>query len=177
MKSQVYSGVHDSPVAQLALADADQTRQLGISLSSQAKPGDFIGLIGELGAGKTTMMQGVVAAIDDSDRWQATSPTYALMQVYETRPPIFHIDLYRLEGWSDLESIGYWDAVESGRGISCVEWLNRIPGAWPGRGLIVELERNANRRVARLWADDDWAQRIESLELSSPDQSANRELS
>lgn len=154
-----YPGVADDALAELPLGDEEATRRLGVALARVAKGGDFIAFIGELGAGKTTLMQGLVRGVDDSGQWRATSPTYALIQVYETTPPVYHMDLYRLEGWGDLESIGYWDYAESRRGITCVEWLDRIPGAWPGRGLIVELVRSNTGRVARLWGDETWNER------------------
>jgi tRNA threonylcarbamoyladenosine biosynthesis protein TsaE len=73
---------------------------------------------------------------------------------YETDPPVVHVDLYRLETYDGLESIGYWDYAESQGAITCVEWLDRIPQAWPRRGLIVELQRVDSRRTAKLWASE-----------------------
>lgn len=158
-----YPGLSEHPIGEVRLENEEATRRLGEALAQVARDGDFIALVGELGAGKTTLMQGLVRAVAPTDRWKATSPTYALIQIYETEPRIHHMDLYRLEGWSDLESIGYWDYAESRRGITCVEWLDRIPAAWPGRGLIVELLRSKRGRVARLWGDGRWRRRLDGL--------------
>ena len=163
---EIFAGIGEGPALQLELEGDDETRRLGELLAGKMEAGDFVGLVGDLGAGKTTLMQGVVAAIDTTNQWRATSPTYSLIQVYETTPPIFHIDLYRLEGLSDLESIGYWDYVESRRGITCVEWLDKIPGAWPEQGLIIELTRHDGARMARLWADESWSATVAELDLS-----------
>lgn len=152
-----FADVGDSPLAELTLDDAEATRAVGRWLAAEAEPGDVIGLVGGLGAGKTTVVQGAVDQIDDTGRWRATSPTYALVQIYETTPAIVHMDLYRLEGWTGLESIGYWDLLERKRGVIFVEWMDRIPGAWPGEGMVVELLVEEGRRRVRLWADETTA--------------------
>lgn len=166
VQPQHYRGLCSDPVVEFELVDEEATRRLGRWLADEATDGDFIGLVGDLGAGKTTLVQGLVAGVDTTGRWEATSPTYALVQIYETEPVIVHIDLYRLEGWSDLESIGYWDYVDAPSGITCVEWLDRIPGAWPERGIVVELMRGPTSRKLRLWADQSWAERARTLDPS-----------
>ncbi len=158
-----FPGLSKHPGAELVAKNEEETRKLGAALARVARAGDFIALVGDLGAGKTTLMQGLVEEIDEHDQWQATSPTYALIQVYETAPPIHHMDLYRLEGFEDLESIGYWDYADSRAGIICVEWLDRIPSAWPGRGLVVEFLRSKSGRIIRLWGDEAWKQRVEDV--------------
>lgn len=157
----------DGPVSEVRLGDAQQTRALGRWLASELTAGDFIGLVGVLGAGKTTFVQGLVDHLDPTGRQRATSPTYALIQRYETSPPIVHIDLYRLQGWAGLESIGYWDHLDGGREIICVEWLDRIPGAWPGEGVVVELLLEGDRRIARLYADGASSEIVEDLDAST----------
>ncbi len=158
-----YPGLEQTPLAEISLGDDGATRRLGEELAGALGEGGFVGLVGDLGAGKTTLVQGLVGGLDDSGRWAATSPTYSLIQIYDTSPPVFHMDLYRLEGWDDLESIGYWDIVEGGEGLACVEWLDRIPGAWPGTGMIVELIRHGAGRMARLWADSSHRDQIEEI--------------
>ncbi len=167
VRPEEYPGLDPEPVVIVELDGEEATRRLGAWIGKQLGAGAFMGLVGDLGAGKTTLMQGVVSAVDEDGCWQATSPTYSLVQVYETTPPIFHIDLYRLKGWAELESIGYWDYLDGGRGVTCVEWLDRIAGAWPGHGLIVELVRDGERRKVRIWTDKTWNQRVEALDASS----------
>lgn len=161
-----YPGLKSNPIITVGLADAEQTRRLGSWIAQRIEAGAFVGLIGALGAGKTTLMQGLVAGLDTMGGWTATSPTYSLVQVYETTPPIHHIDLYRLEGWADLESIGYWDYLEGERGVTCVEWLDRIVGAWPGQGMIIELIRKDASRNVRIWSDERWAPVLKTFDAA-----------
>ena len=167
-----FPGLVGASCRSLDLPDEAATRALGDWIGNALQAGDFVGLIGDLGAGKTTLMQGLVAAVDCDGEWEATSPTYSLIQVYETAPPIAHVDLYRLEGWTELESIGYWDYVEDRRHVACVEWLDRIVDAWPGRGLIVELDRTPRGRGVILWPDQDWASRLRDLDDHLPNSDA-----
>ncbi|AWV88995.1 tRNA (adenosine(37)-N6)-threonylcarbamoyltransferase complex ATPase subunit type 1 TsaE [Bradymonas sediminis] len=145
-------GLPEAPLLSLDLDDLDQTVRLGRALAEVFGEGVFIGLLGNLGAGKTTLVQAMVAQL--SPGFEARSPTYTLLNHYETQPPMVHIDLYRLESYDDLESIGYWDYVEEPSAISCVEWLDRIPNAWPGEGILIELTRTDEARRARLWASE-----------------------
>lgn len=143
-------GLADEPALVIDLSDEETTRQLGRALAESLDAGAFVGLIGNLGAGKTTLVQSLVRTLAADA--EATSPTYTLLNEYDTDPPVVHVDLYRLETYDELESIGYWDYAESGLAITCVEWLDRIPEAWPRRGLIIEMERVNSTRTARLWA-------------------------
>ena len=147
-----FPGLNGTPLVERFLADPEATRAFGARLGGILEAGSFLGLIGELGAGKTTLMQGLVDSLGKSEA-EASSPTYALVQEYETVPPIFHMDLYRLESFDDLESIGYWDYLDDRRGICCVEWLDRIPEAWPQEGWILELRREDGGRRVRLYGD------------------------
>ena len=150
----------EDPTHELALADDAATRALGRALAALVRPGEVLGLVGTLGAGKTTLMQGMIGALDLGD---ASSPTYTLINLHEPDDPgaprLAHIDLYRLETYDDLESIGYWDVAGDPDTITCVEWLNRIPEAWPdwGRarttGTLVCLDRAEGGRIARVWCD------------------------
>jgi tRNA threonylcarbamoyl adenosine modification protein YjeE len=152
----------------IELPDDAATRRLGAALADALSPGTVLGLVGELGAGKTTLMQGLVAALGDER--PATSPTYTLVHLHETDPLVVHVDLYRLEGVAELETLGYWDYVEDGDALVCVEWIDRIPQAWPGRGVVCELSYaagGAGRRAA-LWSLDD-ALELDSLDIHSLD--------
>lgn len=131
------------------LSDAEATRRMAADLAEELGPGDFVGLVGQLGAGKTTWVGGLVEGLGGGER--VTSPTYTLVNVYETDPPVYHVDLYRLESTDDLASTGYWDYLESGRGIVCVEWLDRVPAAWPGEGRIIELAYAEEGRRGTIW--------------------------
>ncbi len=122
------------PQATRHLADAAATERAGAALAALVTPGTFIGLSGDLGAGKTTLIRGLVGALGLARGEEVSSPTYTLIQLYAVDAPcspVAHIDLYRLEDADDLESTGYWDVVEEA-GLLLVEWIERIPAAWPG---------------------------------------------
>ncbi len=159
-----YDGLSKRPVATIELEGEAATGRLGRWFGRRAESGDFVGLVGPLGAGKTTFVKGVVQGVEPDFSQPVTSPTYALIQEYETSPLCLHIDLYRLQGWGGLESIGYWDEIERRSAFCCVEWLDRIPGAWPGGGVIVELVRDSTTRIAHIFADSDWRRRLEQLD-------------
>ena len=131
----------------LEIATAEEMRALGASVAKHLAPGDVLGLKGNLGAGKTTFMQGFLRAIDPG--LEALSPTYTLLNEYECEPPVYHFDLYRLEDLDGLESVGYWDIVEGGDGIVCVEWFDKIPGAFTGDKFI-HIEHQSSGRLVRL---------------------------
>ncbi len=154
-------GLAASPDALIELASHEATLALGQALGSLLDAGDFLGLVGGLGAGKTTLVQGLVAAL--SAQAEATSPTYALVNLYALDPPVVHMDLYRLEGIDDLESTGYWDYVEASDRIMCVEWIDRIPQAWPGEGVVVELYSEQQGRRACLWATAQYVGLVERV--------------
>ena len=87
------------------------------------KPGDMVAMYGNLGAGKTVMSRGICAGLG----FQGTvcSPTYTILHEYPNNPPIFHFDLYRLEGGADLNEIGM-DPDYLAQGISLIEWPERL---------------------------------------------------
>ena len=154
------------PLATIPLDDDAATRALGAALAAAAEQSVFIGLVGTLGAGKTTLVQGLTNHV--APEQHVHSPTYTLVNVYDTSPTIVHIDLYRLESYDDLESIGYWDYIESYGAITCVEWFSMIPDSWPGEGVVVSLVPTEDgRRVASLYAAGDVATSMASCVSSA----------
>ena len=97
-----------------------------------------IGLIGDLGAGKTTFVQGFSSGLSSEEFYTVSSPSYALVHEYPTIPPLSHIDLYRLSGFDDLESIGYWDYLGF-EGIIIIEWANRIPDCLTDEHILITI--------------------------------------
>ncbi len=151
----------EEPRVCLELERPEATVELGRRLAERLRGGEFVGLVGQLGAGKTTLVRGMVEALGGESR--ATSPSYTLANVYETSPPLYHVDLYRLETIDDLESIGYWDYASSENGVLVVEWLDRIEEAWPGAGIVIYLRYVSEGRSAAIWASDDSRDGIDSL--------------
>lgn len=115
-----------------------ETRNLGSQLGKLLRPGDFLNLNGDLGAGKTLLAKGVGEALG-LDPAEVTSPTFAIINEYAGTCPIYHFDLYRLESELELEQIGYEDYFY-GQGISLVEWGNLFTAALPLDRLDITLD-------------------------------------
>ncbi len=117
------------------------TRSLGTRLGALLLAGDVVLLHGDLGAGKTTLAQGIIAA--DRPGVPVQSPTFTLVNEYPAtadRPALHHLDLYRLDGPDDLDSIGFDDLVAAGDGIVLVEWPERLGPDLPGDYLLISIE-------------------------------------
>lgn len=123
----------------LTTAAAQQTQALAQRLGRLSAPGDWIGLTGDLGAGKTCFVQGLAAGLDVPAETAVTSPTFVLLQTYPGRCPLHHLDLYRLGDADELFEIGYDDLL-AGEGVCAVEWCDQIPAAIPADGLLIALE-------------------------------------
>lgn len=102
----------------------DETRQLAKRLAERLQAGDVILYRGDLGAGKTAFTKGLADFFGSTE--QVTSPTFALVNEYPGRVPIFHFDLYRISGFDDLYAIGFFDYLDRG-GILAVEWSENVP--------------------------------------------------
>jgi tRNA threonylcarbamoyladenosine biosynthesis protein TsaE len=101
---------------------ADETRTVGAAIAAVVMPGDVILLTGELGAGKTVLTKGLVAALGGGE--STTSPTFTLCHLYPTVPPVAHVDCYRVASTDDLADLALDEALEDGCVV--VEWGERI---------------------------------------------------
>ena len=123
---------------ELLSPDAERTFALGQALGRVLQSGDFVGLTGQLGAGKTLFSRGVAEGagvpLDD-----VSSPTYSIIQSYSGRITLHHADFYRLTSEADLYSTGFQDLLD-GEGALLVEWIDQIPGAAPDDLLRITLE-------------------------------------
>jgi tRNA threonylcarbamoyladenosine biosynthesis protein TsaE len=124
------------------LADEKATRQFGADLAARLGAGDVVFLFGELGAGKTTLVRGLVYALGFAG--EVRSPTYNLVQIYETEPPVVHADLYRV---ASAEGLGLEDFALTH--LLLIEWPDRAFGLFPPEeGWRVELTfSGSGRRV------------------------------
>jgi tRNA threonylcarbamoyladenosine biosynthesis protein TsaE len=131
---------------------AAETEAAGARLAARLEPDDIVGVVGDLGAGKTTFVRGACRALGVDGA--VTSPTFTIGHRYQGRVPVAHLDLYRLEGigaegWGDLEP--YFDGT-----ICFVEWPERA-GAWlpPLRASVTLAHVDESRRTIRIESDDD----------------------
>lgn len=118
-------------------SSADETFALGVKLGEALRSRDFVGLSGQLGAGKTQFSRGVAqgAGVPLED---VSSPTYSIVQTYRGRLELHHVDLYRLATDDDLFGIGWFDLLE-GDGAFLVEWIDQVRTAAPADSLIVTI--------------------------------------
>jgi len=127
------------------LKDDVATRELGRQLAGLLAPGAILILSGELGAGKTTLTQGLARGLGVTA--PVTSPTFTLIQEYQGRHPLYHIDLYRLEDPEAMLDLGL-EEYFGGPGVTVVEWGERLEAYLPPAFLGITLEyAPAGRRV------------------------------
>lgn len=128
----------------IELVDAAATGRAGAALAQLVRGGDAIALIGDLGAGKTTLVAGLVAALGGGD---AASPTFSLVNEYPGgRLVVWHVDLYRIERAAELVELGLDDVIGDRRGICVVEWADRF-AVLPPDHLRLELAHAGDRRT------------------------------
>lgn len=131
----------------MLLADAAASEEFGARLAAAVRPGDVITLAGPLGAGKTSIARGLLAALGLED--EAPSPTFAIVQPYEppeTRLPVMHVDLYRIEHVEELDELGLDEA--RGDSVLLIEWPERAPGRWPhALALTLDFAPDGGRRL------------------------------
>lgn len=133
------------PVEQKITQSAAETIELGRALAERLKPGDVVAFFGELGSGKTTMIKGIAAGLGVTET--VRSPSFVIVTEYRGRIPVYHIDLYRLDGSSALEGIGLEDYL-GGDGVCLVEWAERAEGFIQQSAIRVRLATvEAGRRI------------------------------
>ncbi|MEB3205459.1 MAG: tRNA (adenosine(37)-N6)-threonylcarbamoyltransferase complex ATPase subunit type 1 TsaE [Candidatus Sericytochromatia bacterium] len=144
--------MHD---VRLTLADAAATQVLGEALGRASLPADILWLEGDLGAGKTTLVQGLGRALDVPGA--VTSPTFALVQEHEGRLLLRHIDLYRLDP-EEVPPLGPWEWFED-KAVVVVEWPDRLPEAFTpdvSVSLVIEGDARAVRLRTRSPRGSAW---------------------
>jgi tRNA threonylcarbamoyl adenosine modification protein YjeE len=124
--------------------DEAATFAIAAAQAAWLEPGDFVGLTGDLGAGKTTFARGLIRAIAEAPELEAPSPTFTLMQVYDaSRGPVVHADFYRLRGPTELANLGWDEAVDGA--IAIVEWPEKVAEALPADRLEVDIRFDPSR--------------------------------
>jgi len=115
-----------------------ETIDIGFRLGKSLSPGDVIGLYGELGAGKTTMVKGIARAFGIDDR-EIVSASFTIIAEYHTTPPFLHIDLYRIEKDDELAELGLWDHMGEDS-VSVIEWAEKAEKGLPVDIIKVRLK-------------------------------------
>ena len=142
----------------LRLSTLEDSLALGARLAELVRPGDVIALSGPLGAGKTSIARGLLAALGLAE--EAPSPSFAIVQPYDppyVRFPVLHVDLYRIEDPDEAEELGLDDARSDS--LLIVEWPERFPDVWWRDALWLDLEptpdgaRALTAKVPAAWRD------------------------
>lgn len=108
------------------VSSPEEMRALGVSLAACLEPADVIGLVGDLGAGKTHLVQGILQGLGAQDR--GASPTFSLVHEHnDTSPRVAHFDFYRLSSAAEASSMG-WDEYLNSDSVLLVEWADRFDG-------------------------------------------------
>jgi tRNA threonylcarbamoyladenosine biosynthesis protein TsaE len=152
-------------VIEIATETADRTREIGQALASMLQPRDTVVLTGDLGAGKTTLVQGIGRGLGVEDH--VASPTFTLVREYTGRLDIAHVDVYRLERVQDVLELAL-DELGGPERVLLIEWGDVVSDLLPGDRLRVELtmERSdaETRRILMTPQGRSWAVRWERLE-------------
>lgn len=147
----------------LKTRSAEETRLLAVSLAPVLIPGDLLVLAGDLGAGKTTFVQGLAVGLGITDR--VTSPTFILMKEYlGGRYPLMHLDVYRLTRIQDVIDLGYDEFLDPSY-VVAIEWGDKVEALLPQEHMKIEflLGGGQNRTITFTGKGDAWKSRMPSV--------------
>ncbi|SRR6266540_3568142 len=158
----------------LATASPEETRAIGGSLADLLQAGDVVSLSGDLGSGKTTLIQGIARGLGVDQ--PVLSPTFTLIREYRGRLPVYHLDVYRLNRLQDVLDLGFDEYLDGG-GVTLIEWGDAIEAMLPEDNLRMELaipddlpvepsERGEPRTITVTAAGRRWAERWERVEAA-----------
>ncbi|MBC8589139.1 tRNA (adenosine(37)-N6)-threonylcarbamoyltransferase complex ATPase subunit type 1 TsaE [Paratissierella segnis] len=134
---------------EIKLSNLEETEEFGIKLGSLLKGGDIICLNGDLGAGKTTLTKSIGRGLGVDE--YITSPTFALINEYKGKFPVYHFDVYRLENAHELYDLGF-DEYFYGKGVCIIEWADKIEKMIPDIRIVIDIEKgnDDNERILHI---------------------------
>lgn len=143
------------------LPNLEATNRLAAGLARLLRRGDIITLQGDLGAGKTTFVRCLLRSLGVTD--DVPSPTFTLVQTYTTRDlPVYHFDLYRLKDSSELDELGFDDALHEG--VALIEWSERAEARLTGNRLALHFSGQTDSdRQCSLQGFGNWAERLKGF--------------
>ncbi len=133
----------------------EETQEIGVKIGCQLNPGDVVALIGDLGVGKTCLTQGIARGAGVYQDQTVNSPSYILINEYEGKIPVYHIDLYRLQRLEDIIALGLEEYLD-GDGICVIEWADRMGELLPESYIQV-----------RITGEDEFTREIEVVPVSA----------
>jgi tRNA threonylcarbamoyladenosine biosynthesis protein TsaE len=147
----------------LVTSSAEDTRRVGEALATVLAPGDVVSLVGDLGAGKTTLVQGAARGLGVAQ--PVVSPTFTLVREYAGTVPVYHVDVYRLERMQDVLDLGFEEMLDQ-QAVVFVEWGDGIDILLPESRIQVELfipRDGDDRRIVLSPRGPAWAGRDDRL--------------
>lgn len=123
---------------EIITGSAKDTVKLGEQIGKKVSPGAVIALFGELGAGKTTLVQGIAKGLGISDH--VTSPSFVLISEFKGRIDLCHIDFYRMEDGSEIEELGIEDYLSKENTVCVIEWAEKMGGLLPEDSIRIKIE-------------------------------------
>ncbi len=141
--------MNESCYLTMFLSDSvEKTEEYGESLAKELHAGDVVAMFGGMGMGKTQLVRGIARGLGLSAA--VSSPTFALVHDYGGQPPLVHFDMYRVNGWEDLYSTGFFDYIDMGA-ILAVEWSENIEQALPEQAIRLYFTRidDTTRQIER----------------------------
>ena len=133
----------ESQIMKIETFSAEETYKIGEQMGREAKAGDVICLIGDLGVGKTVLSQGLAEGLGITEA--VNSPTFTILQVYEEgRLPLYHFDVYRIGDVEEMDEIGYEDYFY-GDGVCLIEWANLIEEILPEKYTEIRFEKDLEK--------------------------------
>lgn len=142
------------------------TMSVGQRLGRALGCGDVLALVGQLGAGKTYLVKGIARGLGVRDERIVNSPTFVLVNQYDGRTPIYHLDTYRLGSADELLDLGFDETCDE-TNVVIVEWADRVPDAIPDRALWIHIEPTGEteRRFTLTTTDNELRRRIVDARL------------
>lgn len=116
-----------------------ETQRLGKKWGKLLRAGEVVALVGELGAGKTCLVQGLLEGLGVKDNYKGRSSTFVLINEYQGWLPVYHFDIYRLNNAGEMADLGYEEYFYGG-GVSIVEWADKIAGLLPPQSIQIRIE-------------------------------------
>ncbi len=132
---------------EIITSSEEETFLLAKKIGQELKGNEVILLVGELGAGKTVFVKGIASGVGVKDVNSVCSPSYTILNIYEGKFPIYHLDLYRLSEEAEIEDLGWEDYI--GQGIIIVEWGEKISLKDPDIKIEIKILEN-NRRLIKI---------------------------